>query len=722
MDFQKLIGKVRTILSYKLFTALIYIVLSMLMFAVLYTNVKPETYDVELFSVAEKTIRSPKTIEDEVKTEEERQKAADEVEKVYVHKQEIAQNRILLVNSIFDFVKEVNQETKDLEKENQKQEGKAPDKLALLKEKLSTDETENVTETISDQTLIRLLDAKEDELDKARNLLVSHIEAIMSDKIREEQVTAAQGTLAGRISSAGLSQEIEQAAIELGEYAIVPNELYDEDLTEERKRQAMEEVEPFKILQGQIIVQEGHLIDREIYRHLELLGLLKSTPTVLPFVGLAIFVFLSVGAFYVSFAKLNLADLQKQNLLLLTSIIFVASLLIMKIVSLMEEVDRFEIGYIFPAAMAPLLIRILVNERFALFMTVILAACGSIVFRDDISGTIDMEIAIYFLFSGLAANLFLSDKSERFNVLRAGVLVSSINILIISFLQFIGGGQFAKMEFFFHIVYGVASGILSSVLAIGVLPFLEAGFGILSTIKLIELSNPNHPLLKKILTEAPGTYHHSVMVANLAESACEAIGANGLLARVGAYYHDVGKTRRPHFFIENQMNMENPHDRLPPSRSKDIIIAHVTDGVAELKKHKMPREIVDIAGQHHGTTLLKFFYYKEKKLNEDVSESDFRYPGPKPRSMEAAVISIADSVEAAVRSMKNPTQEEIKKLVHQIAQDRLLDGQLSECDLTLKQLEIIKETFCKTLSGIFHSRIEYPGNKDQKVMLDGARN
>ncbi|MFS0644135.1 HD family phosphohydrolase [Siminovitchia sp. 179-K 8D1 HS] len=722
MDFQKLIGKVRTVLSYKLFTTLIFIVLGILMFALLYTNVKPETYDMELFSVAEKTIRSPKTIEDEVKTEEERQKAADEVGRVYVHKTEIAQNRILLLNSIFDFVKEVNQETKDAEKENQKQEKKVPDKLGLLKEKLSADVTENVTETISDQSLLRLLHANEDELERARNLLISHIEAIMSDKIRDEQVTGAKRELAGRLSSSGLPKELELAAVELGKYSIVPNELYDPQLTEERKRQAMEEVEPYKILQGQIIVQEGHLIDREIYRHLELLGLLKNTPSVLPFIGLSIFVFLAVGAIYVPFTKLKLAEDQKQNLLLIISIIFVASILIMKIVSLMEAVDRFEIGYIFPAAMAPFLIRVLVNERFALIMTAILAACGSLVFRDEISGTINMEIAIYFLLSGVAAIIFLPNKGERFNILRAGVLVSIINILIISFLQFVGGGQFAKMEYLFHVIYGVVSGILSAVLAIGVLPFLEAAFGILSTIKLIELSNPNHPLLKKVLTEAPGTYHHSVMVANLAEAACEAIGANGLLARVGAYYHDVGKTKRPHFFIENQINMENPHDRLPPSRSKDIIIAHVPDGVAELKKHKLPKEIVEIAEQHHGTSLLTFFYHKEKKMNEHVAESDYRYPGPKPRSMEAAVISIADSVEAAVRSLRNPTQDEIKKLVHQIVQDRLLDGQLNECNISLKQLETIKATFCETLSGIFHSRIEYPGNKEEKVMLDGTGN
>ena len=251
------------------------------------------------------------------------------------------------------------------------------------------------------------------------------------------------------------------------------------------------------------------------------------------------------------------------------------------------------------------------------------------------------------------------------------------------------------------------------------MPFFEAGFNILSTIRLIELSNPNHPLLKKILTETPGTYHHSVMVANLAESACEAIGANGLLARVGCYYHDVGKTKRPHFFIENQINNENPHDRLPPEASRDIIIAHAVDGAAELKKHKMPKEIVDIAEQHHGTTLLKYFYFKAKEENPETLESDFRYPGPKPQSKETVIIGLADSVEAAVRSMVNPTPDQIKTLVHNIVQDRLMDGQFNECDVTLKEIEIVKETFCETLNGIFHSRIEYPDFKQQKVISNG---
>jgi cyclic-di-AMP phosphodiesterase PgpH len=338
----------------------------------------------------------------------------------------------------------------------------------------------------------------------------------------------------------------------------------------------------------------------------------------------------------------------------------------------------------------------------------ILSACSSIVFHQQFSGSIDIEIAIYTLFSGVSGILFLVSRNQRSNILRAGIYVALVNILILGFLILLSGTSYSNSEYVYYLVFALVSGISSSILTIGFLPFFEAGFGILSSMRLVELSSPTQPLLKKLLTDAPGTYHHSVMVANLAESACESIGANGLLARVGCYYHDVGKSKRPHFFIENQLNMENPHDRVSPETSRDVIISHASDGADMLRKHKLPKEIVDIAEQHHGTTLLKFFYYKAKEQGKDVKEEDYRYPGPKPQTREAAIISIADSVEAAVRSKKSPTQGEIQQLVHSIVQDRLQDGQFNECDISLKQLETVKKSLCETLNGIFHPRIEYP--------------
>ncbi|MBS4222477.1 HD family phosphohydrolase [Lederbergia citrea] len=736
MDFLAYISKIRSFLSYKVFTSLIYFILALLLFGILYHNMKPETYDMELFSVADKTIRSPKTIEDELKTKEERENAAEAVDNAYVFKKEMAQNRVSLIASIFDFVKETNLESIRLPEKNEKEQGKGEkveekkgdaasaleNRLKLLKTKLTANVTEDVTNSISDQILISLLQADALQLQNLKDIVVHQVEAAMNEKIREDMTEVAKMAIADKIKATGLPKDLADAASELGQYAIVANELYDESLTEERRKQAMEDVEPIKILQGQIIVQEGHLIDRETYRQLEMLGLLKSNPTLKPLVGLGIFIVLVIGTLYIYLSRLTLPEEKKQSHLLLLSLIFILSLIIMKIIGLMEKANLNEIAYIFPAALAPMLVKIMINERFALIMTIILAACGSIVFHDGITSTIDVEIAVYILFSGLAGVLFLSGRNERSHILTAGLFVSGINILLIFFLSLIGSGQFTATEYFYYGLYSVVSGLLSAIFTIGLLPFFEAGFGILSTMRLIELSNPNHPLLKKLLTETPGTYHHSVMVANLAESACEAIGANGLLARVGCYYHDVGKTKRPPFFIENQINIQNPHDRLPPETSKDIIIAHTADGAAELRRHKLPKEIVDIAEQHHGTSLLKYFYFKAKKANEGISEHDYRYPGPKPQTKENAVISLADSVEAAVRSMANPTPEEIRSLVHAIAQDKLLDGQFNECDLTLKEIELVKETFCETLNGIFHSRIEYPDFKQQKVIRDGTTN
>ncbi|WP_338121082.1 HDIG domain-containing metalloprotein [Virgibacillus halodenitrificans] len=224
----------------------------------------------------------------------------------------------------------------------------------------------------------------------------------------------------------------------------------------------------------------------------------------------------------------------------------------------------------------------------------------------------------------------------------------------------------------------------------------------------MQLASPNQPLMKKLLTEAPGTYHHSVMVANLSETACEAIGANGLLARVGAYYHDLGKTLKPHYFIENQLAMSNPHDLITPKESAAIIIKHPYDGAAMLKRHRLPKEIIDIAEQHHGETLVKYFFYKELETNKKAKEADFRYPGPKPQTREIAIISICDSVEAAVRSLKEPTEEKIEQIVSSIINDRMTDGQLDDSPLTLKELKVVQRTICTTLKGIFHSRIQYP--------------
>ncbi len=380
----------------------------------------------------------------------------------------------------------------------------------------------------------------------------------------------------------------------------------------------------------------------------------------------------------------------------------------MKLISIIEKDFDVLLAFLFPTALAPMLIKLLTNERLALMTTIITAATAGILLQEGYAAIIQMEVALYILFGGIVSLYLLGDNGRRSNILRTSLGVSVSNMMFIAFYLLMTQSSYDLTELVYYMIAAIVSGILSGALTIGLMPFFESAFRLLSDMRLIELSNPNHPLLKKVLTETPGTYHHSVMVANLADAACESIGANGLLARVGSYYHDIGKTLRPGFFIENQHAGQNPHDALPPEKSRDIIIAHGEDGAKLLEKHKMPVEIIDIARQHHGTSTLKYFYFKAKESGEDVKEEDFRYAGPKPQTKEIAIISIADSVEAAVRSMKEPTSDKIAALVQSIVNDKMNDGQFDECDLSMKELKTAERVICETLNGIFHNRIEYP--------------
>ncbi|MFD2679947.1 HD family phosphohydrolase [Bacillus seohaeanensis] len=713
MQTHPLLKKIRLFLSYRLFTNLIFVLLAIIVFGVLFSNVKPKSYNVDIYEVPENTIRAPKTITDDQKTQEKREKAIQEVEKVYIHKEEAINNSLTLIDSLVESVAEIKRENAPSEDEgnsqNESRQSSLLDKqLTQLKERLTSNVKKNVTDALNDKVLTTLLSATDEELQRVNTVVTTQVKYIMNNKVYDDQLDEAKLSLEQRISTFNFTGDLLTAAVRLGNLAIEPTEIYDNQKTEELKKEAEANVQPVKIIEGEVIVKSDQIITPDIYRQLELLGIISNDISLKPLIGLGIFIIVLMSSLYYFFYSWDISEEKKQNYLILTSIVFVVTLLLMKIVGLMEKLEINDIGFLFPAAFAGMIIRILLNERIAMIMVFILSACASLVFHNQLTGAIDIEVAMYTLFSGISGVLFLSNRDQRANILRAGFYVVIVNILIISFLILLRDAQFTSMEYVYYAIFALVSGIGSAILTIGFLPFFEAGFGILSAMRLVELSNPNHPLLKKLLTEAPGTYHHSVMVANLAEAACESIGANGLLARVGCYYHDVGKTKRPHFFIENQMNMENPHNHVSPETSKNIIISHATDGAEMLRKHKLPKEIVDIAEQHHGTTLLKFFYHKTLEQGNDVQEEAFRYPGPKPQSREAAVINIADSVEAAVRSMSSPTPEEIKKLVNNIINDRLQDGQFDECDLTLKQIQKVKHTLCETLNGIFHSRIEYP--------------
>ena len=314
--------------------------------------------------------------------------------------------------------------------------------------------------------------------------------------------------------------------------------------------------------------------------------------------------------------------------------------------------------------------------------------------------------AWFILMTGCVCAILLANGTrKRANVIRAGAIAGILQLVSLILIEHFWIIQ--PQRYLIILINGVACGIIT----LGILPLFEYMLQRASNISLLELADFNQPLLERMTLEAPGTYHHSLVVGNLSDTASVAIGANGLLARIGAYYHDIGKLAKPEYFIENQDIRNNAHDNLSPTMSKLIIMNHVKEGLELAKKYKLTPVLRDFIQQHHGSSLVYYFYRRAlegKEENQEVSEEGFRYPGPKPTTKESAIVLLADSVEAATRALKDPTPDKIEELVHKVINNKFIDGQLDECELTLKDIEKISSIFIKILSGIYHSRLNYP--------------
>lgn len=367
-------------------------------------------------------------------------------------------------------------------------------------------------------------------------------------------------------------------------------------------------------------------------------------------------------------------------------------------------------------------IQILINNHINLYVTPLVAfsMLSTILFGDLILTLlflvacvftmlilhfVSLQIGLIFLISGIISAFFCLEVRKRNTLIEAGFLISVLQ-LVLFFICF--GFSPANSKDYVILFFNA---ILSSLIVIAVLPVFEFLFNTITNINLLELADFNHEALNKLMLEAPGTYHHSLIVGNLSEAACRAVGANALLARIGAYYHDIGKLNKPEYFSENQSLITSKHDELAPSMSKLIIMKHVKEGIDLGKKYKLNPRILDFIQQHHGTSLVYFFYRRaleKSEDNQDIQEGTFRYPGPKPDTKETAIVLLADSVEAASRAMREPTPDKIKESVHKIINNKFIDGQLDNCDLTLKDLETIAKVFLHILTGMYHTRITYP--------------
>ena len=539
---------------------------------------------------------------------------------------------------------------------------------------------------------------------------------VMSKGVALADLESAREKIAQSISNdkyiTGAEEKFLQAVIE--DVNLYPTYVLDAEATAEKKSEILATVEPEKITvqKGELVVRKGEILTERQATILQQLGYSQSASPSVVVLGLAILIaimMLVVRAFMMHFTPKIYRD-EKQivlMMLLTTATIFLYDMFLSLTLSSIAE-RAAQVGYLIPVAMGTMLITILLDVRLGLVIDIILAIFVGMY-------TENSAFAVVALIGGLTGSLGVATLGQRSDISRTALSISAVNACLI-----IGLGMIQSQSpdvIIFGVIFGVFNGLISSIFTMGVLPYLENIFGITTSIKLLELANPSQPLLKKLMTEAPGTYHHCIMVGNLGEAAAEAIGANGLEVRLGAYYHDIGKLKRPYFFAENQFSGNNPHNNMTPQLSTLIITSHVKDGIEMAKEAKLPPIIIQMIAQHHGDSLVSFFYSKAKETDPQAKERDYRYEQPKPQTKEAAILMMADTVEAAVRSKKNATPGQIEGFIRTLIKGKLNDGQFDECELTFRDLELIAEAFTRVINGIYHKRIEYPPQANELLKL-----
>ncbi|WP_422660329.1 HD family phosphohydrolase [Paenibacillus sp. EC2-1] len=714
--------------KYSVATRYILFLLLALMFYISFSmNLLPERYDIQVGTRSEKSIMAPLQIEDNKATLKAQEEAAERVPPTFTY---VPLRNDVLVTQIFERIDRLNQDEVSVQDKIDIYRKEIPQRAQdfvnnFISSNRGTetyppelfDEMKKVIEQqayrIPEETFIKIPRLAPEDINQMKSVAREIVSRLMNEIVDAQ---TARAKVAELVSASSLNDRTSREVVqELVRFSITANKFYNEVATKEAKVEARENTQPVFIKQGDVLVQKGQLITPELYELLGKNGLLKDEINYWPELGLLLFsMLLSLGILmFIRQSDMNIFKYNNSQILMLV-LIYAITLISMHLAGILQSEDRAYVGYLAPVAIGVILVTLLLDIHLAYFSAIIFSIMASVILNVNKGEMFDFHFGFFAVVTSCVAIFSIHRASQRSTLLKGGIMVSLFGAMSVLIMLLINDSSWTRAESLYALAFAIAGGLLTAVLVIGLMPFFEVTFGILSALKLVELSNPNHPLLRKLLTETPGTYHHSVMVGNLSEAAAEAIGADGLLCRVGSYYHDIGKTKRPIYFIENQNNMENPHDSIDPKLSKSIIVAHARDGVEMQKDYKLPKPIRDIAEQHHGTTFLHFFYHKalrqaeEQGVEPDFTEADFRYPGPKAQSKEAAVVGIADSVEAAVRSLRKPTVEQVESMIEKIIKSRLDDHQFNECDLTMKELDIIARTLKETVMGIFHSRIEYP--------------
>jgi len=541
------------------------------------------------------------------------------------------------------------------------------------------------------------------------------LDALLRAPLLDTEVPETRTRLAG-LMAGGLDEKERALAAQLIGPLVVGNSSFSQELTDQETAKARAAVLPVmvSILQGEKIVSSGERITTDAMEKINALGLKTSRPDVASFFGWFLMAVLIVGLLLGWLWRFRPTLWHRDNVLVLTGLLVVGATLALKITA-----GRSILQFFLPTAAIGMLLAILLDASLATVVIGLIAVIAGAVNGGS------LEMTTYVLLGGLAGIVMIR-KGDRLQVfVQAAFAVFVVNALVVTVFSLLGARDVQGiLQLWFA---SAASALGSGVAAVGTFAVLGSVFGILTVFQLLELANPSQPLLRRLLVETPGTYHHSLMVGNLAERAAEAIGGDPLVTRVAAYYHDIGKLANPLGFIENQAGGENVHDTLDPEVSAAIVKQHVADGIDLAYKSKLPKALIAYIPQHHGTAIMGYFYGRARELAAEpfgglsttegrqaadaVDQRPFRHSGPKPQSREAAIIMLSDSVEASVRSLESRDEPAIRAMVTRIIEERIADGQFDECDLTLRDLERIREAFVAQLLGMYHTRIAYPESK-----------
>ena len=674
----------------------------LMLFLMFSASSAPQRYSLTVGAISHQTITATKDVVDQITTEERRRAAANAVEPTYHLKEGATEQVMSSLTSLLDELRTVQQYGLTLRPEGMSDE-------ELHNHTFEDTELEYAQSLVSTISLSRyqattLLRANTQDYDDMVSYVTTAVRNALNTTIREGQVNQSIQTIlqiVGYKVEISLYQNIVPTVLRT---CVQANMVIEQESTDQARQKAMDEVEPVVYLQGQNIIREGERVTQNQLGMLRELGLLEDNHYDLSiYGGAALLVVIAMTVLLLLLLLLapeTLHDLRRISVIMLVMVLCEG-------ISI-ATVKLFHV-YMAPMALAAMLLTGLVGAPVGVAVTFPMALLISgLVAGSNTSFTTEMiHLLLTGIVGGVASTRFLKGKPQRIRVVLCGLLVACTNLVMLLAVNLMTSSDTRGM--LSNVVWSMGGGVLSGVLAIGLQPIFETAFNLATPSKLLELANPNQPLLRRLLIEAPGTYHHSIVVANLSEAAAEKIGANPLLARTGAYFHDVGKLKRPLYFKENQMG-DNPHDRTDPYVSAAIVTTHTRDGLQLAQKYRLPPEIQRIIVEHHGDTPVMFFYHKalQQADGKPVDIADFRYDGTRPTTKESAVVMLADTIEAAVRSMPDPTPQAIERFIERLVRGKLEDGQLSNSPLTLRDIDKICEAFCTVLNGVFHERIEYP--------------